>query len=308
MGRPVQTGPPDEAASEKGAPATSTDPVSMHLQGRQELDVERSRLLSPYDIFFSQNHIRPEFQDGRSIDSAVEFIGSRRFAPHDAKDLGVPQKTDWWLLLPPFPPIEVIQWRIKLREEDGCQVVDDNGNELYGDREWYSLDNRRLYCLQKAAAALYPKQVLVLVSIVHQEEGTCREFRKFRSVDRGRSIRLGHRDSPNLPRWCLRLEVLRALAPHTAQAVQVQFFSTQVGLEEEVLPAGSTLPRLSRPRRPDRDRQGWIRRARQKDSREQPDDSTGPPWGSHLANASLFVLVYASMRLLFAMWHHYNYR
>ena len=56
----------------------------------------------------------------------------------------------------------------------------------------YTMDNRRLYCLQKAAVALYPKevrkrgqirrffcwfpgQVRVLVKVMRQEDGSCRE-------------------------------------------------------------------------------------------------------------------------------------
>ena len=53
-------------------------------------------------------------------------------------------------------------------------------------RRRYTLDNRRLYCLQKAAVALYPKEagwegrirslkVRVLVKLVRQEDGSCRE-------------------------------------------------------------------------------------------------------------------------------------
>lgn len=56
--------------------------------------------------------------------------------------------SDWWLLQPAFPLIEVILWRIKLRAEataisdgkngaqDGSQLFDREGNELYGEREW----------------------------------------------------------------------------------------------------------------------------------------------------------------------------
>mmetsp|Transcript_2974 Transcript_2974/g.5158 ORF Transcript_2974/g.5158 Transcript_2974/m.5158 type:complete len:281 (+) Transcript_2974:93-935(+) len=247
----------------------------------EELCAERTRLLSPLAIYFSQNHIRPEFQDGRSLDDAVESIGSRRcLASARTEDLGVPSKADWWLLQPEFPQIDVIQWRIKLREEDGSQILDGDGNELYGEREWYTLDNRRLYCLQKAAVRFHPHEVRVVVNVIRQEEGSCREFRKFRSIDRGRSIRLGHRDLPDLPRWCWRLEV---------------------GLAEEVLPAGSALPRQGKHRRTDR--QGWMRRnGRKSADREEVDERT---WSSLFANASLFVLVYASIRLLFAVWHHY---
>lgn len=267
-------------AAAKSAEAAIGELVNMY--GQDVLTVDQNRLLSPFEIFFSQNHIRAEFQDGRPLDLAVESISSSRISPKNddlrLKEFGVPEESDWWLLQPEFPEIEVIQWRIKLRKEDGTQLFDEEGNELYGEREWYTMDNRRLYCLQKAAVALHPKEVRVLVKVMRQEDGSCREFRKFRSTDRGRSVRLGHKDSPDLPRWCWRLEV---------------------GLSEEILPAGTPLPRQGRRRL---DRPGWQRRNYKGGER---DDSTEPTWGQYFANASLFVLVYAAMRLVLALWRFY---
>ncbi|CAK9035901.1 unnamed protein product [Durusdinium trenchii] len=283
MARTVVRQGADEAESKSANGAKSAEAAVQELvntHGQDLLQPEQNRLLSPFQIFFSQNHIRSEFQDGRAVDLAVQSIRSSRISASEDpqyEDFGVPTDSDWWLLQPEFPEIEVILWRIKLREEDGSQLFDQEGNELYGDREWYTLDNRRLYCLQRAAVSLYPKEVRILVKVVRQEDGSCREFRKFRSTDRGRSIRLGHKDSPDLPRWCWRLEV---------------------GLCEELLPAGSPLPRQGRRR----ERQGWMRRQKRAGARDDESETT---WGQHLANASLFVLVYAAMRLILAVWRFY---
>jgi len=196
-----------------------------------DISIGRRRLLSPLEIHFSQSHIRPDFQDGHSVvETAVAMQApehrERLAKLQSAEVTGVPiGDGDWWLLQAPFPEIEVIQWRCKLREEDGSLKLDAQGFELYGEREWYTLDNRRLYCLQRAAAALHPQEVRCVVAVIQQEEGSCREFRKFRTPDRGRSVAIGHRDMVNLPRWSWRKEV---------------------GLPEEVLAAGST---IAKPRR-----------------------------------------------------------
>jgi len=282
MARSVHEGTAESTDVAQARSAEAVVEELVNTYGQDVMQVEQYRLLSPFHIFFSQNHIRSEFQDGRPIEVAVDSISSSRICPKnddlELKEFGMPTEFDWWLLQPAFPEIEVILWRIKLRKEDGTQVLDGEGNELYGDREWYTMDNRRLYCLQKAAVALYPKEVRVLVKVIRQEDGSCREFRKFRSTDRGRSVRLGYKDSPDLPRWCWRLEV---------------------GLCEETLPAGTSLPRQGRRRL---ERPGGPRRNDKESNRE---DSAEPTWGQYFANASLFVLVYAAMRLLLAVWRFY---
>ena len=164
----------------------------------------------------------------------------------------------------------------------------------------------------------------VLVKLVRQEDGSCREvvvsccfkfqgskilfcqFRKFRSTDRGRSIRLGHKasgavrlsklwqDSPELPKWCWRLEaemdwicfmvarwVWKRSNCQPAQACPgADSFALRIlwpgkgddvknVKEPEDVFGSASLP-------------GWMRRAKQGETREE--DS----WGQHLANASLF--------------------
>jgi len=246
----------------------------------------RLRLISPLEIHYSQSHIRPNFQDGKPVEDTIAELKSegcheelsRLQSGSDAgwESLGAPCGTggasgSWWLLKPSFPEIEVIQWRIKLRGEDGSVLTDESGCDLYGDREWYTLDNRRLYCLQRAAAALHPEEIRVAVSVVQQEEGNCREFRKFRTSDRGRSVAIGHRDSAS-PRWSWRKEV---------------------GLPDEVLSAGLAVAKPQRRRGPNSGRgQGH----RQKDGGYVENQRSS--W-DFAVNASLFIVVYAMLRIAF---------
>lgn len=246
----------------------------------------RLRLLRPQEIHYSQSHIRPLFQDGKNVDDAIaELQGSeccerlpRLQASSDTlwEDLGAPCGTgEWSLLRPPFPQIEVIQWRIKLRGDDGAIQIDESGCELYGEKEWYTLDNRRLYCLQRVAAAKHPEEVRVPVLVVQQEEGSCREFRKFRTPDRGRTVAIGHRDSASMPRWSWRKEV---------------------GLPEEVLSAGVTVQKPQRRRGPNSGRgQHAGSRAADRCNSEEKERSS---WDLAM-NASLFIAVYAALRIVF---------
>jgi len=255
----------------------------------------RRRLLSPLEIHFSQAHIRPEFQDGRLVEETAAQVERESLGPAclveeeeqpsaDETMVGLlkdcPSGSDrWWLLRPPFPEIEVIEWRIKLRSEDGSPLVDEFGNELYGEKEWYTLDNRRLYCLQRAAAALHPQQVRCAVLVIRQEDGSWREFRKFRTCDRGRTIRVGHRDAPNLPQWSWRHEV---------------------GLPEEELTAGVS---LAKPAARRRSGPGGIRAGGPFSSQTgqavngRHNNEQGSYWTS-VANALFFVMVYMALRIV----------
>lgn len=256
----------------------------VYAEGGTELGVcSRRRLLSPLDIHFSQSHIRPEFQDGRTVEETAEQVQRELVGPIPPQDdgqecpamLGTPTgDSNWWLLQPPFPEIEVIQWRIKLRDEDGTPKVDEMGMELYGEREWYTLDNRRLYCLQKAATAVYPSEVRCVVSVILPEDGSCREFRKFRTVDRGRSVGVGHRDSIDLPRWSWRREV---------------------GLPEEVFASGAALSKAPRRRGPSSRGHPPAKGGRRAAEAEDSDRSRS----DFFANISFFLAVYVALRMAF---------
>lgn len=245
----------------------------------------RRRLISPFEVHFSQSHIRPEFQDGRGVEETTSEI-ERDFLSQPkgieaAEELGVPSSSGggWWLLRPPFPEIEVIQWRCKLRKEDGSTRTDEMGMELYGDREWYTLDNRRLYCLQRAAAKVYPAEVRCAVIVIRQEDGNCREFRKFRTPDLGRTVGIGHRDAEAMPRWSWR---------------------KQVGLPEQPLPTGQAIvSRHARRRGPGSrgphsgDRRGSGRHFVGKAEEEQEETNRWDP----VVHVAFFVLIYALLRL-----------
>eukprot|EP00928_Gymnodinium_smaydae_P009770 TRINITY_DN13662_c0_g2_i1.p1 TRINITY_DN13662_c0_g2~~TRINITY_DN13662_c0_g2_i1.p1 ORF type:complete len:345 (-),score=60.85 TRINITY_DN13662_c0_g2_i1:258-1292(-) len=240
------------------------------------------RLVSPLEVYFSQSHIRPTFQDGRSIEEALESIEAELLSalPDEGAALEVPQESadGWWLLCPAFPEIEVINWRCKLRGEDGATTTDSSGQELYGPLGLYTLDNRRLYCLQKVAAKLHPVEVRVLVSVVRQEDGNCREFRKFRTPDLGRSVGIGHRDSTTLPRWSWRQEA---------------------GLPEEPPPQGAPLPqRHARGRRKLGPNSGDRRGRRYSEEQDDEEEEEGR---SQLENVFICILLYMILRIVFQL-------
>eukprot|EP00397_Hematodinium_sp_SG-2012_P034793 GEMP01037354.1.p1 GENE.GEMP01037354.1~~GEMP01037354.1.p1 ORF type:complete len:257 (+),score=29.62 GEMP01037354.1:23-772(+) len=168
--------------------------------------------LSPFNIYFSQPRIRPAFQDGRLLDDTI-------------KEMKVRENTNSFSLECPFPVIEVIRWRPKQRNADGTPKIDaKTGLELYGREEWFSFDNRRLFCSQKRACAhlkeLEPshlKQAELEVIEVNMRDATQRnrELRKFRTVCEGRCVQIGHRDDPQLPLWDWREEI--GLPPATVE-------------------------------------------------------------------------------------------
>lgn len=256
-------------------------------------------MISPLDVNFSQAHIRPEFQDDAGdVENASELVTAEyKEGPPpsplasdkvglevDAQEKGggapAEDPDGWYLLKAPFPEIETIQWRCKLRMPDGSIKVDSIGVELYGDKEWYSLDNRRLFCLQKAALKLWPRPARVWVYEVSQKDRCCREFRKFKTTDCGRSIAIGHRDNLDLPRWSWRKEV---------------------GLPDEEMPEGT--PMIKQPKRRSFDsRYGPPngRNARYRDQGGPPDQGWDIP-----RNVLLFVLVYAVLRAVLNMSRKY---
>lgn len=269
--KPEETAEPKEVEPAGPAPLAGdavADCLSKLWNDESEESNWRRRLLSPFEVHFSQAHIRPEFQDGRTVDDTIAEIQGELCSPLDTEAYpGVITKGDsWWLLKTPFPEIEVIQWRCKLRAEDGSMKVDASGNELYGEREWYSLDNRRLYSLQKAAAKLYPKEVRCAVRVIRQEDSNYREFRKFRTPDLGRTVGIGHREAVEMPRWSWRREV---------------------GLPDEPLPVGVAVVKPARKKR----------NGHNSSERQGGDEDEGKRDLS--TNALLFVLVYAVLRLSF---------
>lgn len=181
---------PDEAIDE---PEELND-----RQLRRKSAVEK--VFSPLDVRFSQMRARHEFRDERTLEQAIENI-----KPIEREIDG--EKV--WYLQAPFPPIEVMKWRCKLRDgETGRPRLDSRtGGELYDSSEnLFTLDNRRLYCLQKVATTLYPKRCVVdIVELPQGAPTRVRELKKFRTLDRGLSVMIGGRqDGETLMRWSWR--------------------------------------------------------------------------------------------------------
>lgn len=271
----------DADAQASDAQASATLAVDYSLEGLAKMKGTRKRLISPMDVHFSQTHIRPEFQDGKGlVEDAITNMKKLSMEPILSEDgnaalaeVGAPiNDSQWWLLQPDFPEIEVIEWRCKLRNPDGALKTDAAGNELHGDLEWYTLDNRRLYCLQKAAIANWPADVRCIVSVILQQEGNQREFRKFRTLDLGRTIGIGHRDDEKMERWSWR---------------------TAVGLPEEALPSGTAVVKAPRRRLPN-GRNSGPRSGRNSDKNAEEDQNR---WADLPANIALFVLLYAALRV-----------
>jgi hypothetical protein len=117
--------------------------------------------------------------------------------PSDLKGLEETPPYDC-VLLPPFPIIRVISWLPKVRHPDGEAATDRYGDQIYGERAWFALDNRRLHVLQSLATQMWPKQCCVVVRCLEEVPGTTvRELRKFRTTTEGRSVEVGARAGSN---------------------------------------------------------------------------------------------------------------
>lgn len=229
--------------------------------------------LSPFEIHFSQTRIRSEFQDGRPLQLALDEI---QVMPNG-------QGEDF-LLVPPFPRIEVTRWRCKLRDSTGAAKLSEGGQELYSQEErWFSFDNRRLCCLQRAAAQHWPKKVCCEVVEIPQTLARTRELRKFDTRNTGLSVLVGRRDDPNPEKWCWR---------------------TEVGLptesEQEI---GVVLPGLRhRGGRPQESEQGHLpfkRNGRRRSKQEE--ETAGSSFGA-LRGLLLFMIIYLLMRIAVVLW------
>lgn len=165
------------------------------------------RKISPLDIRFSQLKMRHLFGDGRRVAAAVPLVEAARCSSEEEAEHGAQ-----WKLQAPFPTIEILRWRAKLRDEEtGRPKVDSvSGEELYDSRaHWFTLDNRRLYCLQEAALKFWPERCVAEAVEVRVGSLTqVRELRKFRTLNRGRSVMVGSAsDSVPFVRWSWREKV-----------------------------------------------------------------------------------------------------
>mmetsp|Transcript_15499 Transcript_15499/g.24794 ORF Transcript_15499/g.24794 Transcript_15499/m.24794 type:complete len:329 (+) Transcript_15499:76-1062(+) len=217
--REEQTGSTQQDEVQDGLEEEDDDDDEQQEAGAKELTAksnprERPPLvatgqMSPFDVRFSQMRARHEFRDGRPLDQAIDLIEPLPWV--ETSD--VREDRPVWYLKAPFPPIQVLQWRCKLRDETtGRPLVDEaTGDELYDDEDrWFALDNRRLHCLQKVAVRFWPDKCVIDVAELPsgRQVTRFRELKKFRTLDRGRSVNIGGRmEGETLVRWSWREEV-----------------------------------------------------------------------------------------------------
>jgi len=164
------------------------------------------RLLCPFSIKFSQTRCRPNFQDGREVDEACAQVTSVPFAEAWTTPEGGDETVEGEKNLPshmedkydeflahPFPTIEVIRWRAKVRDPETGEFFTDpkTGKDKMGEEQWFTLDNRRLYALQKAAVKMWPKRCCVVVRVLRGDFGHA--LKKFKTLTNGRTVEVGHR-------------------------------------------------------------------------------------------------------------------
>jgi len=182
------------------------------------------KLISPFALRFTQEHIKTIFKDGRVVEDSVNEIVAK------------PGKEDYDIILnAPFPHIEIARWHPKGPDRDG--------------EHWFTLDNRRLYCLQKAAAAHWPKTVGVVVQILYDDAGGV--WKKYDSSTYGRSVSIANRlRDKELERWDWYKQVVASsLGNQLARVAKVTIADDDKATVDELLDTpeeGSSLMALAR--------------------------------------------------------------
>jgi hypothetical protein len=126
------------------------------------------KLICPLAVRFTQEHIRPVFQDGRTLEETMKEIKHK------------PGSDEYDVILDvPFDPIEIIRWR--KRDESRIEP---------SSKHWFTFDNRRLYCLQRTAISLWPRRVGAVVQALYA--ATDGSHRKDTSLTAGRCVWIGH--------------------------------------------------------------------------------------------------------------------
>lgn len=140
-------------------------------------------VMSPLDVLFSQNVIYPKFTDGKSVDDA-----SRQIKAVPRQDEAANGKDEEVFLDTPFPTIQAVRWCPKLRDGNGKPLPDGNGGYRMGAEGLFTVDNRRLYALQRAAVAQWPKKCVAYVEVISDKNEVMKHLKKFRTRTNGLSI------------------------------------------------------------------------------------------------------------------------
>lgn len=139
------------------------------------------KVISPLAVRFCQWHISTTFRDGREVERSFEQIEIS------------PGKGEYdYLLIAPFPNIEIVRC-----DANGRLADDEEANH------WFTLDNRRLYCLQKKAMEMWKtgKTVGVVVDILRSAHGSSIK-RKFDTETGGRTVSIApHLHDKEVTHW-----------------------------------------------------------------------------------------------------------
>lgn len=131
------------------------------------MPIYEEKLINPLSLRFTQEHIRSAFRDSRPVQSTIDEIKVK------------PGVGDYDLIIDaPFPNIEVVRWHQK--NPDGSEPDADH---------WFTLDNRRLYCLQRVAARHWPKRCAAVVELLRHAPNSTKN--KDDSETGGREVRIG---------------------------------------------------------------------------------------------------------------------
>lgn len=142
------------------------------------MPIYEEKLISPLAIRFTQDYIRTTFRDGHQVEATMEEIKAE------------PGTGQYDLVLRvPFPHIEIIRWRIPRYGVGRVKGQSSKEGGAEAREHWFTLDNRRLYCLQRAAVALWPKRVAAVVEILYADPGTV--WKKYDSSTHGWCVNLG---------------------------------------------------------------------------------------------------------------------
>lgn len=174
------------AARRASAPApVSRCVVSLPLSAQTGKEALRSvTVLNPLSLRFSQARINPSFSDGSGFEAAIAACRERPLNPADLS--AVEEEV---LLEAPFPALEVIRFRARMRDPDGKTVKNPvSGDALLGESRWFTFDNRRLHCLQRAALERWPRQCFVLVKETTMAADDRKVLGKFKTTTDGTSI------------------------------------------------------------------------------------------------------------------------
>eukprot|EP00931_Biecheleriopsis_adriatica_P102875 TRINITY_DN77783_c0_g1_i1.p1 TRINITY_DN77783_c0_g1~~TRINITY_DN77783_c0_g1_i1.p1 ORF type:complete len:386 (+),score=82.74 TRINITY_DN77783_c0_g1_i1:107-1264(+) len=162
------------------------------------MPIYEEKLICPLAVRFTQDHIRTYFKDGREVEAAIPQIEA--YPGTEGYD---------YILAAPFPTIEIIRW-----SQIDTEAVEEDADH------WFSLDNRRLYCLQKKAASLWPKKCAARVEVLYAAGHSIRKKDNSLTVGRTVAIRYSSHDGQEDDLWDWRARVLQGAETKLRRALR----------------------------------------------------------------------------------------